>query len=151
MLCVTQTFPLLGLLHFAFKSVYSLEGVFGGDQILQLQVKNLQTHMVRIQWQFCIFAESADRNATVRRSCYLNRKDMNGVTTQTQTVSTSTSCWLLLKQFLPITQTVPPEPPPVIFAPNKVPPSDSDDLECCISCTKLTSLSVPFDARPQAL
>ncbi|KAF7830161.1 L-arabinokinase [Senna tora] len=46
---------------------------------------------------------------------------------------------------------VPPEPPPVILAPNNVPPSDLDAALCCKSCTNCTILSVPSDPSPQAL
>lgn len=58
-------------------------------------------------------------------------------------------CSLLLRQFLPTTQTVPPEPPPVILAPYNVPPSALDAALCCNSCTKFTSLSVPSEPSPQ--
>ena len=64
---------------------------------------------------------------------------------------TSRMCWLLRSEFLPITPTVPPEPPPVILAPYKVPSSPLEALPCCISCTNCTSLSVPSEPSPQAL
>lgn len=64
---------------------------------------------------------------------------------------TSRICSLLRNRFLPMTQTVPPEPPPVIFAPVKVPLSDFDKLLCCTCCTNSTNLSVPSDPSPQLL
>jgi hypothetical protein len=65
--------------------------------------------------------------------------------------ATSAISSLLLAQFFPTTHTVPPEPPPVIFAPNRLGLPPSDVLLCCTSRTRLTSLSVPSEPRPHAL
>jgi len=121
-----------------------------GNQTSQLLETTRRKEWADTRSQPCICAESEGARKYRSLSFYpdknQNAKWKKGLREATSAISSQ-----LLAQFFPITHTVPPEPPPVIFAPNRLGLPPSDVFLCCISRTRLTSLSVPSEPRPHAL
>lgn len=121
----------------------------GGNRTSQLQVRNLQIWAANTLSQLCTFAES-ETISFHHQPINTQGLTLSIISIMNQRVFTSRICWLLRNELRPMTQTVPPDPPPVILAPYKV-PSSVVDLLCCIPCTNWTSLLVPSDPSPHAL
>lgn len=121
-----------------------------GNQTFQLLETIRRKEWADTRSQPCICAESEGASKYQSLSFYRD-KTSNTKWKRVVREATSAISSLLLAQFFPITHTVPPEPPPVIFAPNRLGLPPSDVFLCCISRTRLTSLSVPSEPRPHAL